>query len=264
MSTPTISVVCPTYNSVAFVEKTIRTVLEQSVSPFELIISDDGSSDMTLEVVRQATGQAPFPVQILQNTHAGPGAARNAGIQAAKGEWIAFLDSDDLWHKRKIERVTKEIEQHSGVNFFCHNVYHFLNGKQVLTDLASRYRHGIPLPKQLFTNYFIGTSAVVCKRDILLSYNGFDETLPSAQDYEMWLRMSPSLNIVMIPEALVWYIDRPESISANNSWRHFNNVLRAFSKNRDYVNRVRYYYAIIRYAVIFCKNQLATFLRKDS
>ncbi|MBI2552397.1 glycosyltransferase [Candidatus Uhrbacteria bacterium] len=264
MASPKISVVCPTWNSAAFVKETIRTVLEQSVSPFELIISDDGSSDQTLEVVRQATEQAPFPVQILQNTHAGPGAARNAGIRAARGEWIAFLDSDDLWHLEKIARVCVAIRAHHGVNFFCHNVYHFLNGKQVLKDLASRYRRDIPLPKQLFTNYFIGTSAVVCKRDILLSYNGFDETFPSAQDYEMWLRMSPLLNIVMIPEALVWYIDRPESISAKNSWRHFKNVLRAFSKNREYVNRVRYYYAIIRYTAVFCKNQLATFLRKDS
>lgn len=259
-----ISVVCPTYNSAVFVGETIASVIRQTSLPLEIIISDDGSTDNTIEVVKKIADSVETPViKIVQNMHQGPGAARNHGIRAAQGEWIAFLDSDDKWHPEKIERIEQAIQQHPEVNFFCHNEYHrLLNGREDLIDLASYYQRDVPLAKQLFHRYFIATSAVVCKRDVLLIYNGFDETLSSAQDYELWLRMSPALKINFIPQALGWYIDRRGNISSKNRWRHLHNVLSAFSHNKSYVSRFWYYSAVGRYLVIFCKNQFTAFVAK--
>src|SRR5680860_905758 len=103
----TISVVCPTFNSSKFIEKTLMTIVDQSRKPEEVIISDDGSSDRTPEIVERFILNHGDGItwKIRRNTHRGPGAARNDGVASAKGDWVAFLDSDDLWHAEKLERV---------------------------------------------------------------------------------------------------------------------------------------------------------------
>src|SRR3989338_6638530 len=95
---PKISVVCPTWNSAVFIKDTLASVLSQTRLPLEVIVSDDGSNDNTIEVVDRMTQKITEPfVRILRNAHKGPGAARNAGVRAANGDWIAFFDSEYLF-----------------------------------------------------------------------------------------------------------------------------------------------------------------------
>lgn len=254
--TPTISVVIPTYNSAPFIRETLASILSQTEPLFEVIISDDGSTDNTVAVVEEIIREVVKPaVRILKNTHGGPGAARNAGIKAAQGDWIAFIDSDDKWTNEKIARVKLAMKQNPEVNFFCHDQYHrFLNGKEERLNLAKRYRMMIPA-KQLFYNCPFATSAVVCRKDILLKHGLFNETLLSAQDYELWLRLLPSLRPHFIDEVLGWYIDRRGNISSSKRWRYFKNVLWALWHNRQNTKIRWYLIGMVRLVVIFCKEE---------
>lgn len=251
-TTPLISVVCPTYNSAAYVADTIQSVLNQTVSPLEFIVSDDGSSDNTVAVVEHLVKYAPCTVQILRNPHQGPGAARNSGIRAAKGEWIAFLDSDDRWKSDKVGCVLQAILEHPEANFFCHNEEHiFLNGSSKALDYGSHYKVNVSLPYQLFRGNLFSTSAVVCRRDLLLGHGLFDEELSSAQDYELWIRISPFIEVHFISDVLGYYVDRRGNISSTKAIKRLINLWRALSKNKDIVGLREYSFALARQVTIF-------------
>ena len=103
-----ISVVMPTYQSALFIYNTLHSISEQTVKPSEILIIDDGSSDNTCQIVEKFIQNNPeLNIQLIKCTHNGPGAARNIGIRRAASQWIAFLDSDDLWFPTKLETCIK-------------------------------------------------------------------------------------------------------------------------------------------------------------
>jgi len=259
---PSISVVCPTFNSAEFILQTVRSILGQTVPPSEIIFSDDGSLDNTSTLIEELTADSVIPVSILHNPHRGPGAARNAGIRAATGEWIAFLDSDDLWQSNKIERVSLAIKEYSTMNFFCHDQYHrFLNGQEEPLRLAKRYQD-CTLKKQLFRACPFATSAVVCKKELFFKHGLFDERLLSAQDFELWLRLCPFLQVKFIDEVLGWYVDRSGNISSSRRFRHFCNVMQALKKNKKNTKPIWYFIGRLHHTAVYLKNQLWHCLKK--
>ena len=94
-----LSVVIPAYNSSKYIEETLSSILNQTRPPFEIIVINDGSTDNTAEIVSK------YPVRLINKHNQGPSETRNRGILESKGNWIAFLDADDLWHREKIERT---------------------------------------------------------------------------------------------------------------------------------------------------------------
>ena len=234
-----ISVVCPTFNSAQFIERTLDTVVRQTRLPDEVIISDDGSRDDTIAVVEHFVVERGTGISwhILRNDHRGPGAARNAGIREATGEWIAFLDSDDLWEVKKIERIAEAIMALQEVNFFCHD--ELLIGKDGETKALAygrRYRAEISLPHQIYFSNMFSTSAVVCRRDLLTDKGCFDETLMSAQDYELWLRLSPFIRPAFVHEILGRYVERPGNITSSGLRRRLKNEVRISLMHRHKVS----------------------------
>ena len=232
---PSISVVCPTYNSELFIIDTIRSVMNQSHLPDELIIVDDGSKDQTVAIVRDLfEGVGSFQVSIISKDHRGPGAARNVGIHAAKSEWIAFLDSDDYWLPNKLLRMSKEITENPNSNFLCHN--EILKGDglhEQSLDYGSMCKSSYSIPEQLYARNFFSTSAVLCRRSLLIENNGFDETLMSAQDYELWLRLSPYIKVHFVSDVLGEYRFRPGNITSGKIWPRFKNNLRVLWRHKD-------------------------------
>lgn len=229
-----VTVVIPAYQAEHFLPVTLATVAAQTVLPAELIVVDDGSADGTCQTVESfASLHSELSVRLLHQRHRGPGAARNAGVRAAHTQWIAFLDSDDLWCPEKLATMLEAVRAHPEGNFFCHNeTIHFLDGSTRVTHYGATYSHEEPLPRQLYRNNYFSTSAVVCRRDLVLRWNGFDETLSSAQDYELWLRMSPDIAPVFVPQVLGTYVLREGNITTSRFWTRLINMLRVKHRHR--------------------------------
>ncbi len=255
-----ISVVCPVYNSTEWVERTLHTVLGQTLSPQELIIVDDGSTDQTPELISQFLTEKnpPFRWVVLTGEHRGPGAARNSGIRRAQGDWIAFLDSDDLWAPDKLTHVAKVVAQNPTVNFICHHEEFIrLNGRCQPLKYAAIYDPKKPLPAQLYRRNLFSTSAVVCKKSLLLESGLFDEALMSAQDYDLWLTLSPHLRLMFIERSLGSYVERRGNISTTKWFLRLINECKIAVKYRNFVSRKILFFKLIRIIISYGRRLLS-------
>jgi glycosyltransferase involved in cell wall biosynthesis len=260
---PRFSIVYPVFNSRGWVQKTLDTVIEQTLSPYELIIIDDGSSDDTSAFITQylQVRHPVFPWTILRCQHRGPGAARNTGICAAQGDWIAFLDSDDLWMPQKLERVTQAIARAPDANFVCHHEELVqLDGRRVALDYARHHDVSRPLPAQIYQRNLFSTSAVACRRAVLLEHGLFDESLMSSQDYELWLRLSPRLQAVFVQERLGLYVERQGNITTGNWWRRMRNELLIAWRHRSLVPGTAIAIRLFRVVTSYHKQAVARLL----
>lgn len=213
---PKVSVVIPTYNRATLLPEAIRSVMRQTVKGIEVIVCDDGSTDGTEEVVRNA-----FPeVRYLRLEHSGlPAKARNAGIDAASGELIAFLDSDDRWTPDKIERQLGALE--GGVGLVCSNAWRVTPAHEEAGDpyLAEGQGRSGRAFADLVNDNFVITSTVLVRRGLLEEVKGFCE-LPETfgvEDYDLWLRLSLRADIAYLPEPLAFYLDQPGSVRSLSS-----------------------------------------------
>lgn len=236
-----VSIVMPTWKSAGFVTATLETVAAQTVRGFEVVVSDDGSPDNTLDVVEAFFRRHPdLNGRIVRNAHVGPGAARNAGLVAASRPWIAFLDSDDAWMPNKLARCLSTLASVPNANVLCHAEWHvLLDGRKLLLDYGARFDTSRPLAEQLYDRNLFSTSATMIRRDVALSSGGFDATLLSSQDYELWLRLSPQLTPVFVREPLGHYVDRPGNITSRKLLRRVMNNLRILLRHRRLVGSVR-------------------------
>ena len=115
---PFFSVIIPTYNSENFIIETLDSVMNQSYKNFEIIISDDGSTDQTIDKIEEIFNHHHFVNnKIIINKHKGPGNARNKAIHNSSGHWVSFLDSDDLWRFDKLEKVFRMIQTDNNINY---------------------------------------------------------------------------------------------------------------------------------------------------
>lgn len=245
---PRISVIIPAWNSAPFIAATLDSVAAQTTPPAEVVVADDGSNDETCAVVEAFEKLHPhLSLRLLRAPHLGPGAARNQAIRAATADWIAFLDSDDLWCPGKLAAITTAILAHPGANFFCHNeTVRAKSGGERRTDYGGDYLPHISLERQLYRRNLFSTSAVVCRRKLVLECGGFDEELSSAQDYELWLRISPDLRPVFVPETLGTYVLRKGNISSSRYWIRLKNIVRVKYRHRDKVGFAPCLYFLFR------------------
>jgi len=203
-NTSTVSVVIPTHNSGKFIGDAVQSVLAQTRPCHEVIVIDDGSTDETQDVLQRFKGQIKYLYQEKQ----GPSAARNAGIKTAQGQYICFLDSDDLWSPNKIELQQSFMEQHSDIDFVFSDQDEF-HGENILkesllrkssfySEITSQVPIRDPIKKLLLEN-FIPTSSVMVRRDCFEKAGLFDEKLPLCNDRDMWLRIAAHCSIGCLP-----------------------------------------------------------------
>ncbi len=192
------SVVIPTYNRKDRIQPTIESVLNQSVLPRETIVVDDGSTDGTSEFVK-----SKFPdVKVVTQANQGVSAARNRGITEAKGEWVAFLDSDDEWLPSKLELQSSWLRNHPDIKI-CHcdeiwirNQVRVNPGKRHKKQGGWIYLHCLPL-------CVISPSAVVIKREVFDEIGMFDEYLQVCEDYDLWLRITQRFEVGYVDRQLL-------------------------------------------------------------
>lgn len=188
---PLVSVVIPCYNGESTVIRALDQVFSQSITDLEAVVVDDGSSDRSADLVRRYACDHPeFPVILISQANAGPSAARNRGIAASRGEYIAFLDCDDGWHRQKLERQITLMRDCGAL--LCGTRHAVISPDQ----LAERSRAVLPSfcvwrrirwPGILFITPF-ATPSVVMRRS--LGAFAFDERLRRSEDYNLWLRIT--------------------------------------------------------------------------
>jgi glycosyltransferase involved in cell wall biosynthesis len=199
---PSISVIIPTYNRAHIVPEAIDSVLAQTYGDFEIIVIDDGSTDVTATVLQRRYGEK---ITCIRIKNSGLPAARNAGIKAARGQYIAFLDDDDEWLPEKLTLQMQLLQNNSGVGLvYCGCLQIDAEGT-VLNQLYPEKR-GTVFNDLLEENYIIGSaSAVLVRKELVERAGCFDETLKACEDWDLWIRISRLCLIDYINKPLVRY-----------------------------------------------------------
>lgn len=193
---PTVSVVIPTWNRAALTLRALDSLSRQSRPPDEVLVVDDGSTDDTTERVRSR-----FPeVTLLAQPNRGVSAARNAGIRAAHGSWIAFLDSDDEWLPQKLERQLAAV---SAETVLCHTDEIWIRRGRRVNPMRKHRKYGGRIFERCLPLCAISPSSALVRRDLFDEVGLFDESLPACEDYDLWLRVTARFPVLLVDEPLV-------------------------------------------------------------
>jgi glycosyltransferase involved in cell wall biosynthesis len=199
---PTVSVIIPAFNASPWISETIESVLAQQFTDFELIVVDDGSTDNTAETA-SAFGNR---VRVLRKPNGGTSSARNMGILNSKGDYIAFLDADDLWKPEKLS-LQVELLEATGLKWvYCDGYAFRSNSRKILFRFGRVYKfHKGDILEPLFLENFIPSGTPVIARSVFEELGCFDETLLGPEDLEMWLRIAAVYPTDFVSEPLFLY-----------------------------------------------------------
>ena len=195
MSAPKVSVIIPTYNRCDLVQKALQSVFAQTYHDFEVVVVDDGSTDDTRAVVEGRTR-----VRYLFQENAGPAKARNVGIRQARGDMIAFLDSDDVWWPEFLKTQVEVLSRYPEVGLVC--------ARSIVGEKESKYFPCTQEPfvgdlyRKLFEQSFIRTPATVLRKSCLDVVGGFNESYRCFEDYDLWLRIARKYSIAYVNRCL--------------------------------------------------------------
>lgn len=212
-----VSVIIPLYNREDTIRKAAESVLKQTYKDLELIIVDDCSGDGSVEVVRSMLGEDPRIRLILSEKNGGACLARNKGIDAAKGELVAFHDSDDIWHPDKLEKSLKALEREGADMVFSSFRRIGKSGMQKGSCIIPEYdlNQYEDKFKQVLLKNCVSTQTIVIKKEVLKQVR-FDERFPRFQDWEFTLQvLKQGYSVYFIKEALVDCYVLDDSITAN-------------------------------------------------
>jgi glycosyltransferase involved in cell wall biosynthesis len=193
-----VSVIIPTYNRASMLREAVESVLAQSYRNFELIIVDDGSTDATAREL----GRYRDRLRVLTQARRGVAAARNAGVRIARGRYLAFLDSDDLWRPEKLEVQTAFITRNPQFQICQTEEIWIRRGVRVNPKARHRKPSG-DIFRPSLELCLVSPSAVMMTRDLFETVGGFDERLAVCEDYDLWLRIAVTCPVPLLPTPLV-------------------------------------------------------------
>jgi glycosyltransferase involved in cell wall biosynthesis len=227
------SVVIPAYNASHHVGPAIESVLAQTYPYVEVVVVDDGSTDDTAAVLERFGRD----VIVVRTTNAGPGAARNVGLRHARGDRVAFLDSDDLWAPRRLERCIEQLDERPEIDFVTTDaaliVDDVVTAQRFYGDLVDpRFPEPDEQLQMMVDHNFLFVS-VVANRHAVDAVGGFDENraLMSSEDYDLWMRLLlAGARAALIREPLASYRLRSDSLSANTP-ENWSSHLRVLEKH---------------------------------
>jgi glycosyltransferase involved in cell wall biosynthesis len=214
---PVVSIITPTFNSERFISETIDSIIQQSYKDWELLVIDDGSDDNSIKIIKEFESKENRVHLIRFKKNYGPAYARNLGIQLAKGRYIAFLDSDDVWHPDKLEIQIK---------FMLENNLPFsFTSYRKIDDMGKIFGKRIKAPEMLNYNDLLKSCTIGCLTvvyDQRLIGKQFMPDYPKTQDYALWLKiMKTGVKARGIDQELAYYRIRQSSISRNKIIKAF-------------------------------------------
>jgi glycosyltransferase involved in cell wall biosynthesis len=217
----------PCYNAEKYLEDSVFSVLNQTHKNIELIVVDDGSTDKSLDILKRIQAK-DNRLYVIQQKNKGPGPARNRGLAEAKGDYIAFLDSDDFWALDCMEKLAKALSANPEMKFglaYCGWQNTGLPGNKGKPFIPPDYS------KENLSERFLGgcrwpIHSPLVKRECIEKIGGFNEKWTTCMDYDLWLRMSPFVQVILVPQVLAFYrhhegeqITKKRALLAENHWK---------------------------------------------
>lgn len=211
MSNPLVSIIIPAFNAEKYIKETIKSALSQTYKNIEVIIVDDGSKDKTKNIVQSI--QDPRLNYFYQNNK-GQSAARNAGIKIAKGEYIAFLDADDLFLPKKIEKQVNFLEDNPDCGVCYCKIYHFFDDRNDKLFYNPTPNYSGFIFDKLLENSVVNPLAAVLRKEYLDKYGGFNDDWRRCDEQYLWLKLAfNKVKFCYLDEVLAYYRINKSSLS---------------------------------------------------
>ncbi|MDT8316788.1 MAG: glycosyltransferase [bacterium] len=224
-NTPRVSVIIPTYNRAGMIVECLESVLNQTYSDYEVIVVDDGSTDDTEELI----GPYLNRIRYIKQENMGNAGARNSGIEATKGDIVAFNDSDDLWLPDKLERQVKYLDEHPDVGMVCGNGIFFgsskVEGKKVISDkrAITLEKDGVTLAS-IFMKSTLRTPTMVVRRKVIETVGGFDPDFKVCVDLDFAFRVLMKFKVAFMNEPLFKLRKHDGHVGGDNERRTLFNI----------------------------------------
>jgi glycosyltransferase involved in cell wall biosynthesis len=192
---PKVSICVPTYNRKDYLRETLDSIFAQTYKDYEVVVVDDGSTDGTAEMLKQSN----YPVRYYWQKNSGDAAARNKMIKLAKGEFVTFIDSDDLLMHDAVDRMVNVMEAEGG-EVIVYGPYLRIDQKGHVYGRFKRRLYSGYVAKYLFQNIFVCSCGSMFPKKVLEMADGFDISLPVCSDYDLWLRLSLKYRFIALAE----------------------------------------------------------------
>jgi len=202
---PLVSIILPTFGRLQYLRATVDSVYRQTLLDWELIIADDGSDEETRAYLRTFEGDCRIKLVWLAHTGI-PAIVRNAALREARGEYVAFLDSDDLWAPEKLTRQVETLRSRPTCSWSYTAVSHIDgSGRPLAEPVFGPWRpcDGAVFERLVRGSVLIRTPTVLASRELIARAGGFDETIRSGEDYDLWLRLALASDVALLNEPLV-------------------------------------------------------------
>lgn len=208
--TPRISIIIPAYNALRFLPQTVASALAQTWQDFELLVVDDGSTDATSAWVAQ---HPDARVQLIQQTNQGAATARNTGIAATRGAYIAFLDADDLWEPTKLEKQVECLEAQPKVGL-VHTAIRYIdeNNREINRELGTQGDGDVWKEVVVYNPVRCGSTPLI-RRACFEKVGVFDPGFSFAEDWDMWIRIAAHYHFAVLNEPLVLYRQHEDNMT---------------------------------------------------
>ena len=209
-----VSVIIPAFNAAETIARAVESVLIQKIEALEIVIIDDGSTDATYAKLCEMALSVPAIRPIKMPGNRGVSAARNVGIRAARGKFLAFLDADDVWLEGKLTKQLAEIERDTSITLVsCNSIFVSQSGEFLKEGHINRPPvSGDQSWKTLLVYNFLPTPTVLTYRHLVLQLGGFDEQLPVGEDLDLWIRLALKGKVSVLKEILIKYFDSNGSL----------------------------------------------------
>jgi len=243
--TELVSIIMPCYNCEQTVEKTLKSIYEQNFTDFYLYCINDGSTDKTTEILEFYAKSKPN-MMIHHKKNAGQTAAKNDGLKLAQGQYIAFIDSDDLWDNKKLIRQVKYLEQNSQVGL-CYTNGFYINQNDQHQELIgfNAQLTGDCLDKIILGNAIVASSVMI-RKSILDEVGLFDERLTACENWELWIRFAAKSELAIIDQPLVYYRRHANNMSHNLDKMRKNRLIVISINSQLYKQKLRHHKKIIK------------------
>lgn len=228
-----VSVIIPLYNREKTIQRAIDSVLNQTYTNIEVLVVDDGSSDNSVQMLNKYKRDERVKV-FYQSRNKGANAARNRGIKEAKGDYIAFQDSDDMWLPDKLEKQIRYMEKENFYVSFCAYQRYYGDAIQIVPNISEQL-NSEDIREKLKRRNIIGTPTLVIHKSVVFKVGMFDEEMPRLQDYEYIIRIIKKFNVCFVNEALVMEYELDDCISRNQKNLHQAYAL-LVKKHADFID----------------------------